>query len=1151
MRAYILASLILLCGTTAFANDDLVEVNRKVTVQTVTASSAFSEQHSCSHIADDSGMTGDRHDNQGNSTTMWHSVIDPPSSRAEPNTPEGPAWVRFDFQRPEAISLIRVWNHNQRALTDRGLKKVYLSASEDGANWRELQLDNKGFVVIPRASGAGSEPASISIGTDSKPIKHLVITADAAEGNYGGNVYGLSEVRFYSSSKVKYSDLPMPDDMEITTGRAFLRRNDGKAGLEATIALKGEKLYGGATLNITSGDVSETTYIIADPAGCDELSIVLPAGIGTEKERAVRFQLEGRQKVLEKTINVAPRRQWTVYIYPHSHVDIGYTAPQDIVKKLHMRNIDVGMDIAKKTADYPDGAKYVWNPEVNWAVESYLAQADPEKKEAFVKAVNEGRLALNASFGNINTSTASDEELLRLFDYCHYLRKLTGAPIDTMVQFDVPGASWGIAQAAAQNGVRGFFLFPNNSARIGTARVTWDQKAFYWVARDGKTRIFFMQGEPYGSGYIIKGSPVYGLWRIISYNEKEDRLSTDDPTAFFLDPFIFNETARLEAAEHPYDIFVMTWAMADNALIDADLPEAVRLWNDKYAYPKLIIAGTHEIMTQFEKRYSSIIPEVQGDYTEYWTDGQGADARRIGMNREAKERLVQAETLWTMLHRDQAAPREEFYQSWRYVLLGDEHTWGYLNPSAPIAKQIEAVKASFFDSADKTSRALLKKTLEPVSKPGSSSIAVLNSQSWKRSGLITLSASQSKAGDCVLNDQKQKVPSQRLTTGELAFWVSDIPALGSRLYEVTDVAPPKAGGCKAAAHSIENELVRIKLDPKSGNISNLLDLRNGRDYVDGKSKFGMNAYYYLPGTDLNQLSTATNVRVTVKENGPLVASLVVESKGQGCNAVTRELRVIAGQPHVELINTLDKIATRAKEGVHFGFPFNVPGGTVRMDIPWGIMTPEKDQLPGGNRNWLAIQRWIDVSNADSGVTWVSMEAPLVQFGNITANILGGANGSPAWLQSLPKTETFLSWALNNHWHTNFPLQQGGIIRFRYKILPHGSYDPVAAQRFALDSTQPLIAVPAAQNPVKTPLLSIDNPSVFLSTMKPSNDGKAVILRLRCLSDKEEHVRIGWLAARPANLNLSDASEKPGKELEPESALLILPHGALTVRVTFE
>ena len=64
-----------------------------------------------------------------------------------------------------------------------------------------------------------------------------------------------------------------------------------------------------------------------------------------------------------------------------------------------------------------------------------------------------------------------------------------------------------------------------------------------------------------------------------------------------------------------------------------------------------------------------------------------------------------------------------------------------------------------------------------------------------------------------------------------------------------------------------------------------------------------------------------------------------------------------------------------------------------MDIPWGIMTPETDQLPGGNRNWLAFQRWIDVSDAEGGITWVSIESPVVQFGDLTANILGGANGS--------------------------------------------------------------------------------------------------------------------------------------------------------------
>ena len=935
-------------------------------------------------------------------------------------------------------------------------------------------------------------------------------------------------------------------DMQVIPGRVYLHRKDGKTGRQVTISLRGQKLYGPATLNVKGGNFSETTDIEATPEGQDSISITLPEGVAVENTAEVLFTLKTSSHVLQKAVSIAPLRQWTVYIYPHSHVDIGYTAPQETVRKLHMRNIDVGMDIAKKTAEYPEGAKFVWNPEVNWAVESYLEQADSKKLNDFVKAVKEGSIGLDATFGNQNTSVSSDEEIIRLFRYSHYLRKLTGAPVDTMVQFDIPGASWGTVQAAAQNGVRGFFLFPNNFDRIGTSRVTWDQKAFYWVAPDKKTRIFFMQGWPYGYGYTIKGSKVYGINKIQTYTPDLDRLSTDDPTANFLDPFIFDETAKFEKANHPYSIFVMTWAMADNALIDADLPEAVKLWNDKYAYPKLIIAGTHEIMTEFEKRYSNIIPEVEGDYTEYWTDGQGTDARRVGMNRYSKERLVQTEILWSMLNRNKKAPLKAFNDSWRYVLLGSEHTWGYGDPSAPIAKGIEATKASYFENADKTSRDLLKKTLSSIAVSGSNSVAILNTQSWKRSGLITLSAGQSKAGDCVLNDQKKKVPSQRLSTGELAFWASDIPAFGSRLYHITDGKPLTAGDCSVAKNTIENSLIHVEIDPKTGNIAKLLDLRSKHDYVDGKSKFGMKSYWYLPGIDRSKASSTSNVIVSVKENGPVLASFVVKSSGQGCNSITREIRVISGQPHVELVNTLDKISTREKEGVHFAFPFNVPQGTVRMDIPWGIMTPEKDQLPGGNRNWLAFQRWIDVSDAEGGITWVSIEGPLVQFGDLTANILGGANGSKEWIQFLPKSETVISWALNNHWHTNFPLEQGGIIEYRYQMLPHGGYDAAKSQRFALNSHQPLLAVAAVKNPVENPLLAIDNPNVFVSTMKPSEDGKAIILRLRSLSDKTESVGIQWPASKALELSMSDATEIKGKPL---NGKIVMPSlGVATIRM---
>ena len=49
------------------------------------------------------------------------------------------------------------------------------------------------------------------------------------------------------------------------------------------------------------------------------------------------------------------KRQWTVYIYPHSHVDIGYTNTQENVELIHKRNLLYGIDLARKTAGYPEG----------------------------------------------------------------------------------------------------------------------------------------------------------------------------------------------------------------------------------------------------------------------------------------------------------------------------------------------------------------------------------------------------------------------------------------------------------------------------------------------------------------------------------------------------------------------------------------------------------------------------------------------------------------------------------------------------------------------------------------------------------------------------------------------------------------------------
>ena len=56
------------------------------------------------------------------------------------------------------------------------------------------------------------------------------------------------------------------------------------------------------------------------------------------------------------------------------------------------------------------------------------------------------------------------------------------------------------------------------------------------------------------------------------------------------------QLAGLENAKFPYDFLVLSWCLWDNCPLDADVPDAVKAWNEQYAYPRIIIAGGHEIM---------------------------------------------------------------------------------------------------------------------------------------------------------------------------------------------------------------------------------------------------------------------------------------------------------------------------------------------------------------------------------------------------------------------------------------------------------------------------------------------------------------------------------------------------------------------------
>ena len=77
---------------------------------------------------------------------------------------------------------------------------------------------------------------------------------------------------------------------------------------------------------------------------------------------------------------------------------------------------------------------------------------------------------------------------------------------------------------------------------------------------------------------------------------------------------------------------------------------------------------------------------------------------------------------------------------------------------------------------------------------------------------------------------------------------------------------------------------------------------------------------------------------------------------------------------------------------------------------------------------------------------------------------------------------------------------------------------------------------------------MDNARIAVSSFKQSEDGKAVILRLRSNSEQPEKVRLSWPAGQPTSIRHCLADEYPGDPLSEE--LAIAPYGVASLRIEF-
>ena len=401
-------------------------------------------------------------------------------------------------------------------------------------------------------------------------------------------------------------------------------------------------------------------------------------------------------------------------------------------------------------------------------------------------------------------------------------------------------------------------------------------------------------------------------------------------------------------------------------------------------------------------------------------------------------------------------------------------------------------------------------------------LVLYNPSGAPRREVVTVDAAEGRVFDA----QGRMVRAQRLSDGKLAF-VAEVPSVGYAVYDLRKGNSSTARtSLKAGASTLENAVYSLRLDA-NGDICSLVDKRNGRQLVaEGKAiqlaMFTENESFQWPAWEILKktvdgipVAVDGDVRISVAENGPVVAALKVE-RSFGESHFTQYIRLYAGadEERIDIVNEVDWHGTN--QLLKAEFPLTVSNPVARYDIGTGSLerpnnTPEQYEV--------YAQQWADLSEPDGSYGVAILNDCKYGWDKPADNVLR------LTLLHTPKTRR--SYAYQNR-------QDHGQHRFTYSIVAHAGdwrQGGVAARAEALNQPVKAFTVPRhAGNLGRTfSLAEVRGEGVALRALKKAEDGSGYVVRFYELQGREaRNVSVRFPAAVVAakELNGNEAPVGP-------------------------
>jgi len=755
-------------------------------------------------------------------------------------------------------------------------------------------------------------------------------------------------------------------------------------------------------------------------------------------------------------------RQYTMYLMAYSHIDLAWLWDKqetiDVVWK------GTSEKVLQLLEDFP-GFIYVANQMHGYR---WMERYYPDLFKRIQDAIERGEWEpMGAEWVEPDGNLPSGESYVRQFLYGRkYSIDKFGFSSTVGLTPDSFGYNWNLPQILKKCDMRGFI----------TQKISWNDTTkfphniFWWEAPDG-TRLltFFPQGS-YGET-VDGGKMAAELSNMVE--------------------------------KHDFKGNLVIWGIGDHGGgIPRDYAKRAFGLRDSPIYPKIEFVGGEALYDMLEEKKDEINIPVWDDelYLEYHRGTYTSQSETKNNNRRNEICLENAEkfsSIAAISMTNFEYPFDRIEEAWKMLLFNQFHD---ILPGSSIRKVYEDADKDYAWIAGECNETLdaalarLADSAYTSSGPGDP-VVLFNGLSWERDGLVEIELDPDRTTASVYHEAGEEVPAQIVEDADgsrkAIFVARNVPAMGYAVYRIAGGSGKGIGRrpLSAEGNVLENEYLKVTVDPDTGWISSIVDKRNGFEAVEeGGYAFELQARRelersnawdpYFPD-DGGHIEMPPVEAVEIVENGPVRATIAVRRKFGEKSRFDHFFSLLAGVPIV--YGRLDVDWQERNVFLKSAFHYNLDSDHATYEIPYAaIERTTKPETPAEKAKWeVSGHRWVDYTDPekDYGVTLLSFN----KYGYdakdnvLRISLLRGTTN--------PDPEADL-----------------GRHSIPYALYPHeGGWAGADSPKRGREYNNPIMAIKPTAHPgrlgVRHSYFSARPGNVVISAVKKAEDGNGYIVRL--------------------------------------------------------